>query len=836
MSRLADFMRKRFSSNLDIGLKSPSWLAALIGIVVIKAVLSLAVKPGSIFISFGEIGNLLLLFLATGLAIRNAIQKTIGSRPFWVLLAIAYGLWGMDYCLGLYSQLILRAVALNNWIADSSLFLHIVPLMAAVLAMPHRDAPVPNPYRATSTAFLLLFFWTLLYGYTVFPYRYSTSSFGLRFDVLYLIENAALVLAVGSMTLKARAAWRSVCLHLLGASAVYLLSSAVANLTSDWGGYANGKLYEVGVAASVCWFVWIPLSVRQEPDARFGTSRPDMDHGSQASVWAMLAVVMISIPIGWELFARNENMGPRAIRLLLAIATIACLAGVGYVKEYLAKRDLTFHFGLAKDRLRLAMQSSASVGWDVDVKSGRDVWFGDLETIFGIPSNRHVTTADEFMRCVHPDDRRRVSEALADARQNNRPYAQEFRIIRQPEGTIRWLAARGKFYFSADGRAERMVGVSMDITERKLAEDRVREYEKAVEGSEEMVAVLDRDHRFLIANRKFLRVCNKTRQQVVGHYAPEILNPGESEGIVKARLDECFQGRVVRFEMKYSYPEIGQRDVLISYFPIEGPTAIDRVACIVQDITDRKRLEKVLTGMSRKLIEAQEQERARIARELHDDINQRLALLTVEVEQLQQDLLALPLEVRNRIRALQKHAQEISTDLHTMACELHSPNLEYLGMLDVLKNLCKDFAAQHMVRIDFAHDNIPQPVSQDVTLCLFRILQEALRNAVRHSKGRHFEVKLGYASNELYLTVTDQGIGFDAEAALIKGGLGLLSMRERVRLVNGTIEVESKLMDGTTVRARVPVGSDHDHADDLSSSEQGFGKLGNITQSRESPR
>lgn len=152
-------MRKRFSSNLDIGLKFPSWLAALIGIVVIKAVLSLAVKPGSLFISFGEIGNLLLLFLATGLAIRNAIQKTIGSRPFWVFLAIAYGLWGMDYCLGLYSQLILRAQAPNNWIADSLLFLHIVPLMAAVAAMPHRDVPGPNPYRATSTAFSPIMFW-----------------------------------------------------------------------------------------------------------------------------------------------------------------------------------------------------------------------------------------------------------------------------------------------------------------------------------------------------------------------------------------------------------------------------------------------------------------------------------------------------------------------------------------------------------------------------------------------------------------------------------------------------------------------------------------------------
>lgn len=813
LSSFPEFIKKRFPSNPEMGLKFPSWLAALIGIVAIKAVLSLAVKPGSLFLSFGGIGNLLLLILATGFAVRNAIQRThTGSRLFWTFLAIAYGLWGLDYCFGLYSQLVLRAQDSDNWMADSLLFLHIVPLMAAVAAVPHKNIADSKRHRVLFTALFLLFCWTVLSGYTIFPPRYSTSSYGLRFDILYLIENMALVLALGYVTLRARGDWRSTYLHLLGASSLYAVSSAVANLAMDSGAYVNGKLYELGVAASLCWFVWIPLRIRKVPEAGLGARPSDGDHGSRTSVWAMLAVVMISIPVGWELFARNENVGARTVRLLVAIATIAGLASLGYMKEYLAKRDLTFHFGLARDRLRLAMQSSASVGWDLDLESGRDVWFGDLQTIFGIPSNRHDTTADEFMLYVHPDDRQRVSDALAAARHNHTPYAEEFRIIRRPDGTIRWLAARGKFYFSTNGCAERMVGISMDITERKLAEERVREYEKAVEGSEEMIAVVDREYRFLIANRKFLRMRNMTREQVIGRYAHEVLNPGVFQE-VKPKLDESFQGKVVRFEMKYTYPEVGQRDVLISYFPIEGPTGVDRVASIVQDVTDRKRLEKVLTGMSRKLIEAQEQERARIARELHDDINQRLALLAVEVEQVQLHLSALPLEVRNRMRALQKHTAQISSDLDTMACELHSPNLEYLGILDALRNLCRDFAVQHMVKIDFTHDDIPQPVSHEVTLCLFRILQEALRNAARHSSVRHFEVKLGYTSNELHLVVTDQGIGFDTDAAMIKGGLGLLSMRERVRLVHGTIEIESKLMDGTTVRVRVPVGSDRDRAD-----------------------
>src|SRR6266481_1998907 len=247
----------------------------------------------------------------------------------------------------------------------------------------------------------------------------------------------------------------------------------------------------------------------------------------------------------------------------------------------------------ANDRLRLAMAASASVGWDSDVKSGRDVWFGDLQTIFGIPSDTYGASVEEFLRYVHPDDRRRVSEALVDARQNRKLYAAEFRIMR-PDGTVRWLAARGKFYYATNGEPMRMLGVSFDITERKLAEEKLREYERAVEGAEEMIAVVDREGRYLIANRKFLDYRGMTKEQVVGRLVPEVLNKRVFEAVVKKQLDECFLGKIVRYEMKYTYPELGERDLFISYFPIEGVAGVERAACILQDITERKRTEEAL--------------------------------------------------------------------------------------------------------------------------------------------------------------------------------------------------------------------------------------------------
>jgi PAS domain S-box-containing protein len=119
-----------------------------------------------------------------------------------------------------------------------------------------------------------------------------------------------------------------------------------------------------------------------------------------------------------------------------------------------------------------------------------------------------------------------------------------------------------------------MLGMATDITEHRQAEERLREYEKAVEGSEEIMAVIDREYRYLIANRKFLKLRNMTKEQVVGRLVPEILNKRVFESVIKDKLDECFAGKVVKYEMKYAYPEIGERDLLVSYFPSKVPLAL----------------------------------------------------------------------------------------------------------------------------------------------------------------------------------------------------------------------------------------------------------------------
>ena len=221
-------------------------------------------------------------------------------------------------------------------------------------------------------------------------------------------------------------------------------------------------------------------------------------------------------------------------------------------------------------------------------------------------------------------------------------------------------------------------------------------------------------------------------------------------------------------------------------------------------IDEAHRTQKSLQLVSSRLLNAQEQERARIGRELHDDINQRLAMLAVELEQLQ----ANPSQVQTRLPELRKQTTELSDDVQALSHELHSSKLEYLGVVSGIKSWCKEFGERQKMGIDFKSD-VSSVLPSDVGICLFRVLQESMHNAAKHSAAKHIEVQLREVSNEIHLIVSDLGRGFDVEAAIQGQGLGLTSMQERVRLLNGSVDIESKPMAGTTIHVRVPFGSEH---------------------------
>ena len=225
----------------------------------------------------------------------------------------------------------------------------------------------------------------------------------------------------------------------------------------------------------------------------------------------------------------------------------------------------------------------------------------------------------------------------------------------------------------------------------------------------------------------------------------------------------------------------------------------------VRDISKRKEAESALHRLSARLITAQEEERSRIARELHDDFNQRLALLAVDLERFHDGLPGRQKKLVDGLASLLRRTKELSSDVHRLSHQLHPSILQHLGLVAAARSFCKEISGQHDLRIELVHHDVPHSLPSDIALCLYRIIQEALRNVIKHSGAKSAQVEITRTASELKLHISDSGIGFDPECDQPRRGLGLLSMRERLRLVRGTISFERIDPTGTRINVCIPL-------------------------------
>ena len=388
------------------------------------------------------------------------------------------------------------------------------------------------------------------------------------------------------------------------------------------------------------------------------------------------SVILYRRPTIWEAYRRYVVGG-------ISLIVVQALLILGLLWQRARRRRVENELAVSNDRLRLAVEAGGSVAWDWDLKSGQGRRVGDLQTIFGIPADSYSGKIEDFRGNIHPADRAMVSRAVEDARQHRKPFAAEFRVVR-PDGSVRWITARGNFHYSDHSDAVRMLGMAVDITERKMAEE-------------------------------------------------------------------------------------------------------------------------ALTSLSGRLIEAQEEERRRIAREIHDDYNQRLALLAFDMESLAKNIGHPDAESGQRLHKLWDRVCELSTDLHVLSHRLHPATLENLGLVAGAGAFCEEFTDQQEIRVDFTNDGVPTCISEDASLCLFRILQEGLRNVKKHSGADRAEVRLEVAGDKIHLSICDRGRGFDRNVRSSQSGIGLQSMEERLRLLGGNLQIHARPMEGTRIDAWLPL-------------------------------
>jgi PAS domain S-box-containing protein len=554
------------------------------------------------------------------------------------------------------------------------------------------------------------------------------------------------------------------------------------------------------------------------------------------------------------------------------------------------------------------------------------IWGRTVESLYADPNS--------WLEAIHPDDRGRVNDFLQRLTRGEAVDDLGYRIVR-PDGSTRWIAGRGYPIFDSQGHLYRIVGSASDITKRKHAEERLREYEKAVEGLEEMIVVVDREYRYLLANRAFLKYRNLERETLLGRLVPDFLDREVFDRIIKPKLDESFQGKIVHYELRYKYPHLGERDLNVSYFPIEGPHGVDRVACVLQDVTERKRAdaairqeqeqaqryldvaevillaldlkgrisminrkgcatlgweerellgrawidtclpvrirdklsasfhnllggdlsyienpiltksgeerligwrntllrdeegritgtlssgediterkqaEEGLRRLSGKLLRLQDEERRKIARDLHDSTGQDLVALATMQGQLGCSMASAERKSRRLLDECKALADKCIREVRTLSYLLHPPILDQAGLEDAIREYVGGFSERSGIQVELELPPNLGRMARDIELAVFRVVQESLTNSQRHSGSQQAKIRIDLNS-ELTLEISDQGHGTSAvepregEEPRFKAGVGISSMRERVQLIGGSFEIEST-SHGTIVRVTIPL-------------------------------
>lgn len=363
------------------------------------------------------------------------------------------------------------------------------------------------------------------------------------------------------------------------------------------------------------------------------------------------------------------------------------------------------------------------------------------------------------------------------------------------------------------GEDTAVYAIYRDISERKQTELKLREYEKVVEGLEEMISVVDRDYRYLIANRAFLNYRELKREEVIGHRVPELLGQKYFETLIKPMLDECFRGKVVNYEIKFTYPRLGERELRISYFPIEDASGVSRAACILQDITDRKRVEEEIRVSSEQLralasqVEtAKDEEGKRIARDLHDELGGGLTTLKWELETFDQiisesgDYSRLG-TLREKVHTMLRQVQNTISTVRNISSELRLSVLDELGPVAAIEWQARELENLMGIPVHYERRGGRINLDREQATAVFRIFQEALTNIIRHAEATSVDVRIDEEDGEFTLTVRDNGRGISDEDGM--KSLGVRGMQERARLIGADLQISGLKGEGTIVTLRM---------------------------------
>ncbi|HET6960251.1 MAG TPA: PAS domain S-box protein [Vicinamibacterales bacterium] len=409
--------------------------------------------------------------------------------------------------------------------------------------------------------------------------------------------------------------------------------------------------------------------------------------------------------------------------------------------------------------------------------------------------SRDELVGRKFIELIPEPERAAVLERIARIPKGSDSHEHQVTLA---DGTIGWQHWINHAIAGERGAVVELQGVGRDITDRKRAEEALGEAERRnsamLRAIPDLMFVLSREGRYIDYHARDSKLLFLSPTVFLGKTIRDVMPPDLAHTFMNA-IEQAAQGDDM-VVVEYDLPVDGG-----CHFEARFVHAgVDRVVSIIRNVTEAKRALALNRDLIGKLIASQEDERHRIARELHDDVSQKIALLSIGIDQLAKTFAT----DRQQFSELSDRVSEIATDIHDLSHELHPSKLQTLGLVESLQLLCRDVSRQGAVDVIFKRDVFPEAVDPNVALCLYRIAQEALHNVVRHSQARQSEVRLTGDAGSLVLQISDPGVGFDVKSNP-REGLGLASMRERVAFLKGELAIHTFPGGGTRIGVRVPL-------------------------------
>ena len=490
------------------------------------------------------------------------------------------------------------------------------------------------------------------------------------------------------------------------------------------------------------------------------------------------------------------------------------------------------HLLESEARFRAAASSTADLIVEADLLDDRLRWFGDVDALLGYEFGEFPRTSSGFFEHFHPDDREQARQEVERAFNAGDTFRTEYRV-RCKDGSYRHWESRGRVVADRDGQPSRAVGAHRDITERKRQERDRQSAEAELQAV--MAALSDYVWSGEICNGEFRYRYYSPPVEAITGYPPSYFMEGPERWLgtvhpddrqrLRGAFERTLNGSLPEVEeYRITRPDGAVRWVRDSVKVEQMDDGTLRAHGVVSDVTDAKFVEQALRDrelklrhnqtqlreLTARLFSAQEDERRRLARELHDSFNQQIAAMSIQLGSLRQrhpDLLG---DIRRELAAIQDGVVQLSNDIRRVSHELHPAALDQLGLVAALKAHCVRVSEQDQLNVAFNCDSLPSRLARQVSVCIFRVAQEALRNVGRHSGSRRAEVTLRRADGGLELCVVDHGKGFEVGGARQKGRVGLVGMEERVRPLGGRFSVTSRPGSGTEISVFVPVEPEED--------------------------